>query len=118
MMRKIITGAALLGLAFPAAAQFRIEGSIGRHFQVQATFADPCYTPPRHVVRTTGHWANVCEDVYVPGCFREEQVPPRYGWVSGRWGHRHWAVIEPGCCRQVWVPAHYEQRTRRVWVAC
>ena len=115
MMRKIITGAALLGLAIPAAAQIRVEGSFGRQFHVRAAFPvafpAPCAEP-------AGHWETVTEQVLVPGFFREERLPPRYGWAFDRRGHRHWTLIDDGCCQRVWVPEHYEMRSRQVWVSC
>jgi len=118
MMRKtIFLGAALLGFAIPAAAQVHIHGSLGRHIRVHADIGHSHHYPAPRPVHT-GHWHTVNEQVYVPGCFREEHLPPRYGWVIDSCGHRHWDVIEPGGCRRVWVPPHYETRSRQVWVGC
>jgi hypothetical protein len=121
---------ALLGAAVSAPAQFSIEASIGRN--VRGSVAVGQHDGHRHVVarepvrRTQhsapvvihGHWKTVCEEVFVPGCWREEHVPPTYGWVYGSCGHAHWGIVDAGGCRKIWVPGHYETRTRSVWVAC
>jgi hypothetical protein len=73
---------------------------------------DDCRTLPR------GHWQTVSEQFLVPGFWRDEHVPPTYGWVVDCWGRRCWAMVDPGGCRQVWVPARWELRTRQVWVNC
>lgn len=65
-----------------------------------------------------GHWQTVHEKVRVPGYWREEHVPPTYGWISDSCGHRRWGVVDPGGCRRVWVPPSWETRSRRVWVPC
>lgn len=63
-----------------------------------------------------GHWETVCEQVLVPGYWRDEHVPPTYGWVRGHCGRLEWGMVDPGGCRKVWVPPHYEHQTRQVWV--
>jgi hypothetical protein len=121
---------ALLGLAALAPAQFRIEGSLGRHIQVGLQLGAQCAPPvcaPRDRDRDRdcddrrsrrGRWETVCEQVWVDGYWHEEHVPARYGWVCDPCGHRHWGIIEPAHCHRVWVPGHYETRQRRVWVRC
>jgi len=66
----------------------------------------------------TGYYRTVCEPVLVEaGHWHTEVIPPSYGWVYDRCGHRHWGIVEPGGSRRVWCPPRYENRTRRVWVA-
>lgn len=74
--------------------------------------AQPCPPEPR------GHWQTVTESVLVPGCWREEVVPPVYGWVRNHCGRPEWRIVQAGGCRRIWVPARYETRTRQVWVPC
>jgi hypothetical protein len=117
--------AALLGLAVSVPAQrISFEGQFGRS--------------PRGVVvvdagggrsfgghrdhcgdhrRPRGHWETVHEQVLVPGYWRDEHVPPTYGWIVDRCGHRHWGIVHPGGCHRIWVPARYETRCRQVWVS-
>lgn len=118
---------ALLGAAVSAPAQFSVSASIGRN--VRGSVSVGHHDHHRHVARepvrrlphsshSHGHWQTVCEQVLVPGCWREEHVPPTYGWVHDSCGHRHWGIVDHGGCRRVWVPARYETRHRRVWVGC
>jgi hypothetical protein len=115
----------LLGVAAAAPAQLRIEGFFGHHVAVAATFGDcwrprpvpvryappVCYAPPR------GHWETVCEQVLVPGYWRQECAPARYGWVRDHCGRAVWGVIEPEHTARIWVPASYRTERHRVWVA-
>jgi hypothetical protein len=124
----ILSVAALLGLAVSAPAQFQIEGLLGRHVRVSAQIGhghDHGYEhcgygrhnkPDKH--RQHGYWRTVCEQVWVPGCYRTEYVPACYGWVYDGCGRRYWGIVAPACHRQVWVPGRYETRTRRIWVSC
>lgn len=127
----------LLGLAAMAPAQFRIEGSLGRHVRVGLQVAANC-APVVHGhgdrgrdrdrrddryrcddrSSHRGRWETVCDQVYIEGYWREEHVPARYGWICDPCGRRHWGVIEPAHCQKVWVPGRYETRSRRVWVRC
>jgi len=122
---------ALFGLAAVAPAQFRVEGSFGRHVQVGVQVgpgygygyrAPVCVVPVanhgRHDFRSFGHWQTITEPVHVPGFWTEECVPARYGWVYDHCGRRIWGVVEQACCRRVWVPPRCETVTRRVWVRC
>lgn len=117
----------LLGLSALAPAQFRIEGSLGRHVQVGVQVGAPRAPVLRgdrdhlrdrddHRSRR-GRWETVCEQVWVEGYWHEEHVPARYGWVV-ECGRRQWRMIEPARCQRTWVPGRYEQRHRRVWVRC
>jgi len=107
----------LLGVAAAAPAQLRIEGFFGHHVTLAASFGDfyrprpVCEAPPR------GHWETVCEQVLVPGYWREECVPARFGWVRDHCGRSVWGVIEPEHTARIWVPACYRTEHRRVWVA-
>lgn len=65
-----------------------------------------------------GRWETVRERVRVPGYWREEYVPARYGWIVDDCGVRVWGVVAPACTHRVWVPPCYEYRTRRVFVRC
>lgn len=105
---------ALLGFAAAAPAQLHFQGFFGRHFLLTAEIG--CF-PPACAPVARGHWETTCEQVLVPGCWREERVPPRYGWIPDRCGHWSWGVVESGGCRRTWVPAHYETQRRRAWVA-
>ena len=59
----------------------------------------------RHGHRSSGYWRTVYDEVTIPGYWREERLPPRYGWVVDGCGHRSWVMIDAGGCRRVWVPA-------------
>lgn len=123
-------GAALA--AAPAEAQISISARLGRHGSVQVGFPAPCRIEPVRRVpvaddcidfpvphrRQHGRWETRCEQVLVPGYWREDHVPPSYGWVYDHCGHRHWRMVDPGGCRRVWVPERYETRHTRVWVPC
>ena len=118
---------ALLGLAALAPAQFRIEGSLGRHVQVGLQVGARCATPvvaPRDHDRCDdrrayrGRWETVCEQVWVEGYWDQRYVCDRYGWVCDPCGHRRYCIVEPAHWEQFWVPGHYETRQRRVWVRC
>ena len=127
----------LLGLAAMAPAQFRIEGSLGRHVQVGVQLGAQCAPAFRGPVlrdpvqrdhgrgrdcddrsSRRGHWETVCEQVWVEGYWHEEHVPARYGWVTDHCGRRQWVMLEPARCQRTWVPGRYETRHRRVWVRC
>lgn len=129
MMRfPLFCVAALLGVAVSAPAQISIQGSVGRHIAggvvVSHNDHGDRHGSHRHghgrhtPVRARGHWRIVEEQVLVPGYWREQHVPPTYGWTIDRCGHRHWGVVDAGGCRRIWVPARYETRTRRVWSPC
>jgi len=119
---------ALLGAAVSAPAQVSIQGRIGRHVQGSVSIGRADHhgrhahrEPIRRLpVRSPvhGHWQTVCEQVLVPGCWREEHVPPTYGWVYDSCGHRYWDIVDHGGCRRVWVPPRYEHQNRRIWVPC
>jgi hypothetical protein len=105
--------------AAAAPAQLRIEGNLGRHIRGVVNIG--AGHEHRHDHRgpvSRGHWETVHEQVLVPGYWREEHVPPTYGWISDRCGHRHWGVVDAGGCRRVWVPDRWETRCRQVWVRC
>ena len=129
--------AILFGAAVPAAAQLDVNVSFGQRPRVSARFdrgglpivrrvprcpppvceprpcePRPCDPQPR------GHWETICEQVWVPGCFREEHHPAVWGWVTDPCGHRRWTIVQPEHCHRVWVPGHLESRERRVWVPC
>jgi hypothetical protein len=121
MMRNpILSVAALVGLAVSAPAQLSIEARVGRHIVQSAVVrADVHHDHGRHTSQPHRHaeprYRMVRERVLVePGYWREEHVPPTYGWVIDACGHRHWGVVTPASCRRVWVPARYEWRVRRV----
>ncbi|MBL8732624.1 MAG: hypothetical protein JNN13_09680 [Planctomycetes bacterium] len=65
-----------------------------------------------------GRWETVTERVLVPGYWREEHVPPVYGWRFDHCGHRYWGIVQEGGCRRIWVPPHWETRCRQVFVRC
>jgi len=124
--------AALLLAAVSLPAQWSIEARIGRSLGTAIRVADcaprhraPC-PPVRRVFddchdrhdRQRGHWQTVSEQFLVPGYWRDEHVPPTYGWVVDHCGCRRWAMVDPGGCRRVWVPDRWETRTRQVWVRC
>lgn len=117
--------AALLGVAVSAPAQISFEGRIGRHVRGSVVVGHRDHHDHRHYAPVRrmpapprGHWKTVYEEVLVPGYWREEHVPPTYGWIVESCGHRRWGMVAPGGCRRVWVPARYETRARQVWVAC
>ncbi|MCA8965248.1 MAG: hypothetical protein H6838_00175 [Planctomycetes bacterium] len=116
--------AALLSDA--AAAQVSIQARLGRNVSARVSTGvvsarhDHDHgrgASTRHQSQR-GRWETVCEQVLVPGYWKEEHVPARYGWIYSGCGHRHWGLIDRGGCRRVWVPERYETRHRRVWVRC
>lgn len=117
--------AAVVAAAVSAPAQVSIEGRLGRHIHASVIVdgrapqhRDAREQVRRHPVRQRGHWDTVHEQVLVPGYWREDHVPPTYGWIMDHCGHRHWGIVDPGGCRRVWVPARWETRCRQVWVSC
>lgn len=136
MMRfPLLCVATLLGLAVSLPAQDDADAIARRHGGGRGTFdcaplpfrphfAPVVFPQPRLPVpapcppQPRGHWQTVTEQVLVPGCWREQHVPPTYGWVRDHCGRSVWGVVDPGGCRRIWVPPHYETRTRQVWVAC
>jgi hypothetical protein len=135
MMRfPLLCVATLLGLAVSLSAQDDADAIARRsrsrlpfdcapqpfrpHF-VPAVFPQPRFLVPQPCPpQPRGYWQTVTEQVLVPGCWREEVVPPTYGWVRNHCGRLEWAIVQPGGCRRIWVPARYETRTRQVWVPC
>lgn len=118
--------AAVMAAAVSAPAQLRLESSLGRHVRAVVDLGreprshrdhNHCEPAPCRPVQR-GHWETVHEQFLVPGYWREEHVPPTYGWVLDPCGHRHWGVVDAGGCRRVWVPARWETRCRQVWVTC
>jgi hypothetical protein len=123
---------ALLGAAVSVPAQVSIEGRIGRHVRGTVVIGHRDHRDHRDtherrphrepVLRVPapprGHWKTVYDEVLVPGYWHEEHVPPTYGWIQDRCGHRRWGMVDKGGCRRVWVPARYETRARQVWVGC
>jgi hypothetical protein len=138
MMRlPLLSVAALVMAAVSAPAQVTVEAKLGRSIRGAVTVGSPVHhdhghrhgerggrrhepirrvPAPRH--EHHGHWRTVDEQVLVPGYWREEHVPPTYGWIHDACGHRRWGVVDPGGCRRVWVPARWETRCRQVWVPC
>lgn len=117
--------AAVVAAAVSAPAQVSIEGRLGRHIHASVIVdgraphhRDVREQVRRYPVRQRGHWDTVHEQVLVPGYWREDHVPPTYGWITNHCGHRHWGMVDPGGCRRVWVPARWETRCRQVWVSC
>lgn len=118
--------AALLGLAVSVPAQrISFEGQFGRSPRgsvvVEAGFGrggDCHHGRGGDHRRQRGHWQTVHEQVLVPGYWRQEHVPPTYGWIVDHCGRRHWGIVDAGGCRRIWVPARYETRCRQVWVSC
>lgn len=116
--------AALLGAAVSLPAQVSFEGRIGRQVRGSVVIGHRDHDHRTHSrVRRVpapprGHWKTVYEEVLVPGYWREEHVPPTWGWIVESCGHRRWGIVAQGGCRRVWVPARYETRARQVWVAC
>jgi hypothetical protein len=117
--------AALLGVAVSVPAQISIEGRIGRGVRGQVIIGGhdhdsrrPVCEPVHRHRAPRGHWETVHEQFLVPGYWREDHVPPTYGWVHDSCGHRHWGIVDPGGCRRIWVPARWETRCRQVWVNC
>jgi hypothetical protein len=130
--------AALLGAAVSSPAQVSIEAGFGGHWRSGVVIRaehqhghrtkhrgphrcvehDRGCLPVPHVGRSHGHWQTICEQVWIPGYWREEHVPPRYEWVTDACGHSRQVLVDGGGCRRVWVPGRYESRSRRVWVTC
>jgi hypothetical protein len=69
---------------------------------------------PRHYW-VPGHYEWVRRDVWVPGQWYEEYVPPVYRTqiVNGR---RTLVLVEPERYERYYVPPHYETVSEQVWV--
>ena len=132
---------AMLGLAALASAQARHEGSPTcrvrnataapvAHRSVAAVSRHPARVVsrgPAYRLRSNGRARSRCGttrggfyrtiqyQVWVPGYYLTESVPPRYGWVHGRCGASHWGLVEAAYTRRVYVPGRYETQSRRVW---
>ena len=132
---------AMLGLVALASAQAQREGSSScrnRIVTVGHSEHRAAARAPRRAVATVGRGASyrlaqtrrprlrcgtvssasyrtVSYQVWVPGSYRREHVPARYGWVHGECGSYRWGIVEAARTRCVYVPGHYETRTRRVW---
>lgn len=123
MKRFPLLVAILLGFAVSASAQVSFEARLGRHLRGSVVVAGDHGGGHGHYnrggrSRSHGHWETVHEQVLVPGYWRDEHVPPTYGWIVDRCGHRRWGVVDQGGCRRIWVPARWETRCRQVWVSC
>jgi hypothetical protein len=144
MMRlPLLSVAALLMAAVSAPAQISVEAKIGRHVRGAVTVGghdhrdhrdgnrgrddhrghrgrhEPIRRVPAPIRgHDHGHWRTVEEQVLVPGFWRDEHVPPTYGWIHDSCGHRRWGIVDAGGCRRIWVPARWETRCRQVWVPC
>lgn len=68
--------------------------------------------------RDHGYWTTVRERNEIPGYWREERQPARYGWIVDHCGNRVWGVVAPACVHRVWVAPRCEYQSRRVWVRC
>ncbi len=66
------------------------------------------YIPGHHEARTV--------QVYVPGFWREEFVPPVYREVYGPCGTYARVMVRPGYVTRVFEPGRYETRVDTVWV--
>lgn len=139
----LIAAAALAGPAFAAPAQLHVHGKLGRNVHVSAIFGGDRHHAPRyraqghrprlvvghrsvrgdhgrrrgHGRHQHGYWKTVHDRVWIPGGYREEYCPPRYGWVYDGCGRRVWGIVDAGGVRRVPLPGHYETRTRRIWVS-
>lgn len=129
---------ALFGLAAAAPAQVRLEGILGRHIQVGVQVGGRDDHGARQHGgdrdrgrdqrgrdsrrggdhREHGRWETVHEQVHIPGYWREEFHPARYGWLRDACGRRVWGIVEPAHTCREWVPPRCETRSRRVWVRC
>lgn len=130
----MILVATLFGFAVSAPAQIEIHGQFGRHVSVTTRIGDRHPAPVQHdrIARgrdrdygrdrddrfRRGFYRDVCEQVWVEGYYRQDYVPPVYGWVTDYCGRQVWGIVRPGHTCQVFVPGHFESRTRRIWVSC
>ncbi|GDY03033.1 hypothetical protein LBMAG49_23620 [Planctomycetota bacterium] len=117
-------GLVLLGFAASAQAQFRIEGLFGSHLRVAALIGGcgvvgylPRVSQQVCAPRPVGHWETVCQQVWVPGYWRYECVPARFGVIESRCGRRFFGEIEPAHTVQAYVQGCYRTDTRNVWIA-
>jgi hypothetical protein len=147
MMRlSLLSMAAVMVAAVSAPAQITVDAKLGRSIRGAVTVGSPAHHGHGHHDRRDhrghdhrhdhrgrhepirrapaphhghhGHWRTVEEQVLVPGFWRDEHVPPTYGWIHDSCGHRRWGIVDAGGCRRVWVPARWETRCRKVWVPC
>jgi len=97
-----------LGHRFPRA-------EVNFQFGYQAPrFTQPHCAPPS--VWIPGHYEMRCEQVWVPGCTRQEWVPPCYEWRVNFCGERFQVLVRPGFWRTVVDAGRYEMRNVQVWV--
>jgi hypothetical protein len=73
------------------------------------------YRVVRPAPRPSGHYEIRQEEVWVPGTYEKQWVPPV---VKEVWNGRCYVTqeVQPGHFERVWVPGHYEQRQTKVWV--
>ena len=70
-----------------------------------------------HCVRQhAGHYQEVQDRVWVPGCERRVWIQPEYRYVVDSCGHRRQILLRQGYWDVVQDEGHYEITTRRVWV--
>lgn len=127
----------LLALSAPTAQAQRLSiglGHNGKHGGVQVS-ADLRFGYPRHAngpirvvaprcepapVWVPGHYQEVSRRIWVPGCVRQEYVPPVYEerrWrdYRGCW-HVERVQIRPGTWRSVEEPGTWKVVCERIWV--
>jgi hypothetical protein len=61
-----------------------------------------------------GHYEKVYQQVWVPGYYRQDYVPPVYKQKRVH-GVTFTVMVSNGYHTKVWVPGHYTTKTRQVW---
>jgi hypothetical protein len=117
IQRLLLTGAILLGMAVPAAAQIGFQLSFGgRHHKNSFQISIGTHPrAPRHVHVRRG-FRYVTRRVWVPGCERRILVPARYGYRYDVCGRRVRYCIVPAHYEIVREPGRWEYRRERVRV--
>jgi len=61
-----------------------------------------------------GHYETIYQQVWVPGHYRQDYVPPVYKQKRVH-GVTFTIMVSNGYHTKVWVPGHYTTKTRQVW---
>jgi len=129
--RHVLTGLALLVafLAAPAVARaghddsFRFRLGFGIHaprpVEVYGGAEMRHGRPPMRHHRcdyVPGHYETRTVEVWVPGCWREEWVPPVYREIYTRGGTCTRILVRPATLNRIWIPGRCELQTTSIWV--
>jgi hypothetical protein len=112
--------AAPLGASAQAQKLSLHVGKSNEHGRFSLTLgsASPACAPRRGPARVwvAGRYETRCERVWVPGCTRQEWVPPCYEGRFDPCGRRIQVLVRAGHWRTIQEPGRHELREVQVWV--